>query len=57
MELIPGYDDWKTSPPESSPVKACDYCGCELYEGDYIYEVDGENLCRDCLDKTHGRML
>lgn len=57
MELIPGYDDWKTSPPESSPVKTCDYCGCELYEGDYIYEVDGESLCRDCLDKTHGRML
>ena len=57
MELIPGYDDWKTSPPESSPVKACDYCGCELDEGDYIYEVDGESLCRDCLDKTHGRML
>lgn len=28
------------------PVRYCDKCDCEL---DDIYEVDGEELCEDCL--------
>lgn len=40
MEHIPGYDEWKTSPPEQGPVTYCDCCGCEVYEGDYIYTID-----------------
>lgn len=35
MEHIPGYDEWKTSPPEQGPATYCDCCGCEVYEGDY----------------------
>lgn len=42
---IPGYDKWKTTPPE--PSTYCDCCGCELYEGDYLWdnamEEDTEN--------------
>lgn len=48
MESIPGYDDWKTTPPDDpEPASVCDCCGCEVYEGDYIYTIDGERLC-DC---------
>ena len=28
------------------PVHYCDQCDCEL---DDVYEVDGEELCEDCL--------
>ena len=46
MESIPGYDDWKTTPPDDpEPASVCDCCGCEVYEGDYIYTIDGERLC------------
>lgn len=40
MEHIPGYDEWKTTPPEQGPATYCDCCGCEVYEGDYIYTID-----------------
>lgn len=55
--MIPGYDEWKTSPPEVPPVTTCTYCGCDLYEGDYLYTVDGENLCEDCMNDNYRRML
>ena len=29
------------------PVRYCDVCGCEL-DGEY-FEVNGEELCEDCL--------
>lgn len=31
MEHIPGYDEWKTTPPEQGPATYCDSCGCETY--------------------------
>ena len=38
--MIPGYDDWKTTPPDDQvPVILCDCCGCALYEGDYFYDI------------------
>ena len=49
MESIPGYDDWKTSPPESKPVAYCTICGCEIYEGDILYTIDG-GICEQCLN-------
>lgn len=57
MEHIPGYDDWKTTPPdEPDPVKHCAYCRCELYEGDVVYAVDGE-ICEKCLERDYRRIL
>ena len=55
--MIQGYDDWKTTQKEPDPVAECTSCGCEPYEGDYLYTIDGENLCEDCLNDNYRRML
>jgi len=34
-------------PHRDVEVIYCDCCGCEI--GDELYEVDGEDLCEDCL--------
>lgn len=57
MELIPGYDEWKTTTPDSIPVARCDCCGCDLWEGDYLYTIDGERLCEDCLNDGYREVL
>lgn len=32
MESIPGYDDWKTTPPDDpEPASVCDCCGKYLF--------------------------
>lgn len=50
MEHIPGYDDWKTTPPDDSePVAHCDICGGPIYEGDGITDICGEKWCDQCL--------
>lgn len=55
MESIPGYDDWKTTPPDDpEPASVCDCCGCEVYEGDYIYTIDGERLCEGDIFPREG---
>ena len=51
------YDDWKTSQEEVRPAAVCDCCGGYLYEGEYIYTVDGEELCLDCLKDNYRRLL
>jgi len=57
-EFIKGYDGWKTTPPDDpKPVARCSSCGCGLYEGDYLYTVDGDYLCEDCLNDQYRRML
>lgn len=56
--MIPGYDDQKTQlPDEPDPKAYCDCCRCGLYEGDYLYTVNGETLCEDCLNDEYRRML
>lgn len=56
--MLKGYDDWKTAvPDEPRPAAVCDCCGCNLYEGDYLYTANGENLCEDCLNDGYRRML
>lgn len=56
--MLEGYDEWKTSlPDEPEPKAHCDSCGCELYEGDFLYTLDGENLCTECLNDGYRRML
>lgn len=55
---ISKYDDWKTSlPDEPEPIAFCDSCGAELYEGDYLYMINGEKLCEDCLNDEYRRVL
>ena len=56
--MIPGYDAWKQRvPDEPEPVEVCTCCGKELFAGDYIYTIDGEKLCEDCLNDEYRRML
>lgn len=47
MEHIPGYDEWKTTPPDD-PVCYCVVCGCELRKEDALYAIGGY-VCEDCL--------
>ncbi len=52
MEYIPGYDDWKSTPPDDpEPVEYCDICGAAVYEEDYITDFQGEKWCDKCLNK------
>ena len=48
MESIPGYDDWKTTPPDDpEPASVCDCCGKYLWEGEPIYlDINGEEDLR-----------
>ena len=57
MEHIHRYDDWKTAPPEPKVAEYCDCCGNEIYEGDYVFEIDGEKLCEECLNAEYRRVV
>ena len=53
MEYLPGYDAWKTTPPEPpEPDRRCAICDCALYEGDALYTIDG-GICEDCLKDNY----
>lgn len=56
MEHIAGYDEWKITPPESEPEGRCDCCGCDLWEGDGLWTIDGEHLCDECV-RDYRRVL
>lgn len=36
-------------PPEEVVVAHCDCCGDEIYEGEDVYEIDGDLIHEDCL--------
>lgn len=36
-------------PPEDKIYGYCAHCGGEIYEGEEIYEIDGEEVHEDCL--------
>ena len=66
MESIPGYDDWKTTPPDDpEPASVCDCCGkylCDFAGRHYLLpanrrDINGENLCEVCLNKMYRRIL
>ncbi len=37
------------SDPKEHPVKFCEECGADIYEGDDYYLVDGIVYCPDCI--------
>lgn len=50
---VPGYPCLGSSCPNRNvPVYYCDKCGDELEE---IYDVDGEELCEECLKDVFRR--
>ena len=56
-EQLPGYDEWKATPPEGEkPSAYCDICGEPLFEGDGITDIDGAGWCDECL-KGNRRIL
>lgn len=44
----------RREPPEPEPKRHCDRCGEPLYEGDTIYDIDGEIICEKCLWDLYG---
>lgn len=57
MEHIEGYDEWKTTQPEPSIVGRCDCCGCDLWHGDGLHDINGEHLCDECVKDNYRRIL
>lgn len=51
MENIPGYDEWKTTPPDEPEVLAiCWKCGEPIFnEKECIEDFVGHAWCEDCL--------
>ena len=37
-------------PPEDKIFGYCDHCGGEIYEGDTVYDIDGQRIHEDCLE-------
>jgi len=48
MVSLPGYDNWKTSPPEPPDVVQCEYCGDWMKRDDAVDYRD-MLVCSDCL--------
>ena len=43
------YERIPEHPPEAAIACYCGYCGGEIYEGEEIYDVDGDTIHEDCL--------
>ena len=37
-------------PPEPTVALYCDNCGNEIYVGEDYWDINGDRICRDCLD-------
>ncbi len=35
--------------PEPPIFDHCEECGCEIYDGDEYYEIDGKRYCEACI--------
>lgn len=53
MNIPDNYDLWEQHEAEKEKALAdcyhCDYCGQPIQE-DYHYEINGDFLCKKCLD-------
>lgn len=49
MEYIPGYDNWKTTPPDEPDTTQCVKCGEDTYKVDSLRTADGY-LCENCME-------
>lgn len=47
--------EMRLDPPEDKPVAFCAHCGCEIYNGEEVYEIDDELIHEDCLADYAGR--
>lgn len=58
--MIDNYDLWKAH--EAAQEKAladlyhCDYCG-QAIQGDYYYEINGEFLCEECMNREYRKAV
>lgn len=43
--MIAGYSPEE----EESVVATCAMCECNLYEGEEVYEINGEYICENCI--------
>jgi len=37
--------------PESAPIHRCGICDAGIYEFDRYYNIEGDAICEDCIDK------
>ena len=55
--MYDNYEAWKMHDAEENEsldrLPVCDYCG-EPIQDEYLYEIDGELYCEDCM-KEHFR--
>ena len=55
-ELLDNYDLWERHDRERErelkKFPKCDCCG-EPITDDYYYDIDGDKICKDCLDKWY----
>lgn len=58
MESIKDYDHWKTIAPEPKEEQEyCTCCGGQIYQGDYLYTINGEKLREECTRDNYGRVI
>lgn len=36
---------------EPEEIFICSWCGEKIYEGDSYYDINGETVCYDCIDR------
>ena len=46
----------RLEPPEDKAVTHCAYCGCEIFEGDALYTIDG-GICEECLNDNYLKLV
>lgn len=57
--LPASYDRWRLSEPEyARPVARCAQCKDDIYEGDEIYRVEGDEMIHpDCFEEYAKKVL